>query len=55
MSSAAATRTSTGNITGSASLGTSRCSSASTSGAAAAGMAYSDSMNRTRRGVVKTR
>src|SRR5580693_4087458 len=54
MSSAAATLTSTGNITGAVSLGTAARSSASTSSSASRGTAYSDSTNRTRRGVTNT-
>jgi hypothetical protein len=54
MSSAAATRTSTGNITGSASRGTAVRSSASTPSRDSRGTAYSDSTNRTRRGVTNT-
>jgi hypothetical protein len=54
MSSAAATRTSTGNITGLASRGTAARSSASTSSRDSRGTAYSDSTNRTRRGVTNT-
>jgi len=54
ISSAAATRTSTGNITGSASRGTAARSSPSTSRSDSRGTAYSDSTNRTRRGVTNT-
>src|ERR1700689_3062777 len=54
MSSAAATRISTGNITGSASVLTAARSSASTSSTDPAGTAYSDSTNRTRRDVTNT-
>ena len=54
MSSAAATRTSTGNITGSASRGTAARSSVSTPRSDSRGTAYSDSTNLTRRGVTNT-
>ena len=54
MSSSAATRTSTGNITGSASRGTAARSSPSTSRIDSRGTAYSDSTNLTRRGVTNT-
>src|SRR5579859_3749074 len=55
MSSAAATRTSTGNMTGNDSLGTAARSPASTSGNDSRGTAYSDSTNLTRRLVTNTR
>ncbi len=55
ISSAAATRISTGNITGWASRRTPPRSSASTSRTASRGTAYSDSTNRTRRAVTNTR
>src|SRR5580698_9457840 len=54
MSSAAATRISTGNITGSASRGTPARSWLSTSCTDSRGTAYSDSTNLTRRGVTNT-
>ena len=54
MSSAAATRTSTGNMTGADSLGTAARSEARTSSRDSRGTAYSDSTKRTRRGVTNT-
>ena len=54
MSSAAATRISTGNITGWARRGTPARSWPSTSCTDSRGTAYSDSTNRTRRGVTNT-
>ena len=54
-SSAAANRTSTGNDTGSRWRSTSRVTACTASRAAARGSAHSDSVNRTRRSLAKTR